>query len=80
MRLINYADVFNKFKNDQGKFYEALANDIQGLCSLYEAAHLRTHKDAILEEACDFSNTQVLGGQTEPIYCYTNQSLLKTTF
>ncbi|KAH1144318.1 hypothetical protein AAZX31_12G204600 [Glycine max] len=53
------SNVFNKFKNDQGKFNETLANDIQGLCSLYEAAHLRTHKDAILEEACDFANTQL---------------------
>uniref|UniRef100_A0A151UDR3 (+)-delta-cadinene synthase isozyme C2 n=1 Tax=Cajanus cajan TaxID=3821 RepID=A0A151UDR3_CAJCA len=34
-------DVFNKFKNEQGNFNETLANDIQGLCSLYEATHLR---------------------------------------
>ncbi|RDX68211.1 Viridiflorene synthase, partial [Mucuna pruriens] len=50
--------VFNKFKYDQGNFNETLVNDVQGLCNLYEAAHLRTHGDDILEEACDFSNTQ----------------------
>ncbi|RDX90560.1 putative terpene synthase 2, partial [Mucuna pruriens] len=53
------SNVFNKFKNDQGNFKETLANDIQGLCSLYEAAHLRTHEEDILEEACDFSNTHL---------------------
>ncbi|RDY00892.1 putative sesquiterpene synthase, partial [Mucuna pruriens] len=54
------SNVFNKFKNDQGNFNETLANDIQGLCSLYEATHLRTHEDDILEEACDFSNTRLM--------------------
>ncbi|RDX83845.1 putative terpene synthase 2, partial [Mucuna pruriens] len=53
-------NVFNKFKNDRGNFNEILVNDVQGLCSLYEATHLRTHEDNILEEACDFSNTQLI--------------------
>ncbi|TKY49012.1 terpene synthase 2 [Spatholobus suberectus] len=62
------SDVFNKLKNDQGNFNEALANDIQGLCILYEAAYLRTHKDDILEEACDFSKAhlQSLANQLSP--------------
>ncbi|RDX82063.1 (-)-germacrene D synthase, partial [Mucuna pruriens] len=51
------SSVFNKLKNDQGNFKETLANDIQGLCILFEATHLRTHEDDILQEACDFSNT-----------------------
>ncbi|TKY49011.1 terpene synthase 2 [Spatholobus suberectus] len=62
------SDVFNKLKNDQGNFNEALANDIQGLCMLYEAAHLRTHEDDILEEACDFSKAHLesLANQLSP--------------
>ncbi|XP_020239096.1 probable terpene synthase 2 [Cajanus cajan] len=54
------SNVFNKFKNKQGNFNETLANDIQGLCSLYEASQLRTHGDDILEEAYDFSNAQLM--------------------
>uniref|UniRef100_A0A151UDL8 Aristolochene synthase n=2 Tax=Cajanus cajan TaxID=3821 RepID=A0A151UDL8_CAJCA len=54
------SNVFNKFKNEQGNFNETLANDIQGLCSLYEAAHLRIDGDDVLEEAYDFSNTQLM--------------------
>ncbi|BAT92465.1 hypothetical protein VIGAN_07119300 [Vigna angularis var. angularis] len=53
------SDVFNKFKNGQGSFNETLASDVQGLCSLYEASHLRTPEDDILEEACDFSKTKL---------------------
>ncbi|KAL2331550.1 hypothetical protein Fmac_019131 [Flemingia macrophylla] len=62
------SDVFNKFKNEQGNFNEILANDIQGLCSLYEAAHIRTHGDDVLEEACDFTYTQLmsLANQSSP--------------
>ncbi|XP_029126125.1 (-)-germacrene D synthase isoform X2 [Cajanus cajan] len=51
--------IFNRFKNEQGNFNETLTSDIQGLCSLYEASHLRTHGDDIMEEACDFSSTQL---------------------
>nr|KYP35890.1 (+)-delta-cadinene synthase isozyme C2 [Cajanus cajan] len=54
------SNVFNKFKNEQGNFNETLANNIQGLCSLYEAAHLRIDGDDVLEEAYDFSNTQLM--------------------
>jgi len=53
------ADIFKKFKNDQGNFNETLGNDIQGLCSLYEATQLRTHGDDILEELCEFSKAQL---------------------
>ncbi|CAJ1956842.1 unnamed protein product [Sphenostylis stenocarpa] len=53
------SNVFDKFKDDRGNFNETLANDVQGLCSLYEATQLRTHGDDILEEACNFSNSQL---------------------
>ncbi|KAF5956664.1 hypothetical protein HYC85_003889 [Camellia sinensis] len=34
-------DVFNKFKDDNGKIRESLIGDVRGMLSLYEAAHLR---------------------------------------
>ncbi|KAE8730345.1 putative Terpene synthase 21 [Hibiscus syriacus] len=44
-------DVFNKFKDINGKFND-LMNDVRGMLSLYEASHLRVHEDEyILEEA-----------------------------
>ncbi|KAL2331549.1 hypothetical protein Fmac_019130 [Flemingia macrophylla] len=53
------SSIFNKLKNDQKKFNETLLNDIQGLCNLYEATHIRTHEDDILEEAYVFSKTRL---------------------
>lgn len=38
---------------------ERLENDIEGLCSLYEAAQMRTHGDDMLDEICDFSKTKL---------------------
>ncbi|KAJ1384847.1 Terpenoid cyclases/protein prenyltransferase alpha-alpha toroid [Sesbania bispinosa] len=60
--------IFNKFKNEQGKFNEVLVNDVQGLCSLYEAAHLRAHGEDILDEALDFTYTHLksLANQLNP--------------
>ncbi|XP_006368076.1 germacrene C synthase-like [Solanum tuberosum] len=49
------SDVFKKFTNGDGKFKETLAKDVQGLLSLYEAAHLRVHREEILEEAQTFT-------------------------
>ncbi|PRQ31630.1 putative lyase [Rosa chinensis] len=51
--------VFNKFKNGDGKFKEALLNDVPGLLSLYEATHLRTHGEDILDEALTFTTTNL---------------------
>ncbi|GAA0170262.1 hypothetical protein Leryth_021771 [Lithospermum erythrorhizon] len=53
------SDVFKKFTNMDGKFEESLRNDIQGILSLYEAAHLRVHGEDILEEALEFTTTQL---------------------
>ncbi|XP_047174416.1 probable terpene synthase 2 [Vigna umbellata] len=62
------SDIFKKLKNEQGNFNETLDNDIEGLCSLYEAAQMRTHGDDIMEEICDFSKTHLksLITQLEP--------------
>lgn len=55
----NSCDVFNKFKDENGNFKESLVNDIQGMLSLYEAAHLMLHGEAILDEALDFTTSQL---------------------
>ncbi|KAK7335349.1 hypothetical protein VNO80_27130 [Phaseolus coccineus] len=75
------SDVFNKFKNGQGNFNETLAKDVQGLCSLYEASHLRIPGDDVLEEACDFSNTKLksLAKQLSPsLVAQINHCLRRT--
>ncbi|KAL4273995.1 hypothetical protein GQ457_13G002770 [Hibiscus cannabinus] len=52
-------DVFNKFKDSEGKLKECLTNDVQGMLSLYEATHLRVHGEDILEEALAFTTTHL---------------------
>nr|AFQ98015.1 casbene synthase [Euphorbia fischeriana] len=48
-------DVFNKFKDTDGKFKSSLLNDAKGLLSLFEATHLSLPGEDILDEAFDFS-------------------------
>ncbi|KAJ4718978.1 Valencene synthase [Melia azedarach] len=50
-------DVFEKFKDEESKFKATLISDIQGLLSLYEAAHLAIHGEDILDEAIAFATT-----------------------
>ncbi|KAM7486312.1 hypothetical protein LguiA_002321 [Lonicera macranthoides] len=52
-------DVFKKFKDSEGKFKESLSNDTHGLLSLYESAHLRVHKEDILDEALEFTTAHL---------------------
>ncbi|KAL9441457.1 hypothetical protein AB3S75_020031 [Citrus x aurantiifolia] len=52
-------DVFEKFKDDEGKFKESLINDIRGLLSLYEAAYLAIRGEDILDEAIVFTTTHL---------------------
>ncbi|PIN22639.1 cis-muuroladiene synthase [Handroanthus impetiginosus] len=47
--------VFAKFMNKDKKFEETLIDDVEGLLNLYEAAHIRTHGEDILEEAVAFT-------------------------
>ena len=54
-----YAGIFNKFKDEQGGFKEALIKDVQGMLGLYEVAHLRVHGEDILEEALAFTTTHL---------------------
>ncbi|KAF2933445.1 hypothetical protein DAI22_04g083400 [Oryza sativa Japonica Group] len=48
-------DAFNKFKGDDGRFRNEIANDPRGLLSLYNAAHLLIHGEPELEEAITFA-------------------------
>ncbi|KAG5546366.1 hypothetical protein RHGRI_018519 [Rhododendron griersonianum] len=59
MCRIVYADVFNKFKDNKGKFQEYVKGDVRGLVSLYEATHLRVHGEDILDEALNFTTTHL---------------------
>ncbi|XP_042448300.1 alpha-humulene synthase-like isoform X2 [Zingiber officinale] len=52
-------DVFNKFKDDKGRFLSALNGDAKGLLSLYNAAYLGTHEEIILDEAIYFTKYQL---------------------
>ncbi|GMN53289.1 hypothetical protein TIFTF001_022440 [Ficus carica] len=52
-------DVFNKFKDNEGKFNPSLGNDVRGLLSLYEAAQLRVHGEVILDDALVFTTTHL---------------------
>ncbi|CAA0279710.1 unnamed protein product [Arabidopsis thaliana] len=49
------SDIFNRFKGHNGKFKECLATDAKGILSLYEAAHMGTTTDYILDEALSFT-------------------------
>ncbi|XP_019258305.1 PREDICTED: 5-epi-aristolochene synthase 1-like, partial [Nicotiana attenuata] len=48
-------EIFSKFQDENGKFKKSLASDVLGLLNLYEASHVTTHTDTILEDAHAFS-------------------------
>ncbi|GAY54792.1 hypothetical protein CUMW_159450 [Citrus unshiu] len=52
-------DVFEKFKNNEGKFKASMINDVQVMLSLYEAAHLAINGEDILDEAIVFTTTHL---------------------
>ncbi|KAK9674013.1 hypothetical protein RND81_12G205200 [Saponaria officinalis] len=49
------SDVFNKFKDQNGRFKESMASDVEGILSLFEASQVRVHDDTILDEALAFT-------------------------
>ncbi|URE21988.1 hypothetical protein MUK42_37297, partial [Musa troglodytarum] len=53
-------DVFNKFKDEKGNFMCTLGSDVKGLLSLYNAAHLGTHREIILDEAISFTKNNLV--------------------
>nr|UJH94377.1 germacrene D synthase 1 [Zanthoxylum ailanthoides] len=61
------ADVFDKFKDSDGKFKASLVNDVRGMLSLYEATHLRVHGENILDEGLAFTTTHLESVVTQNI-------------
>lgn len=53
------ADEFDRFKNEDGSFKSCITNDPKGLLSLYNAAHLLTHNEVVLEDAISFSRSHL---------------------
>ncbi|PRQ55599.1 putative lyase [Rosa chinensis] len=53
-------NMFNKFKDGDGKFKESLVNDVVGLLSLYEASHLQMPGEDLLNEALTFSTAHLM--------------------
>ncbi|PRQ55602.1 putative lyase [Rosa chinensis] len=52
-------NMFNKFKEDDGRFKESLIDDVLGLLSLYEASHLQMPGEDILNEALTFTTAHL---------------------
>ncbi|WCJ17888.1 Terpene synthase 5 [Euphorbia peplus] len=53
------SDVFKKFKDKDGEFMEVIANDLQGILSLYEACYLAIPGEDILDEALAFTRKRL---------------------
>ncbi|AEE83260.1 terpenoid synthase 13 [Arabidopsis thaliana] len=64
------SSVFKRFTGDDGKFERSLTEDAKGILSLYEAAHLGTTTDYILDEALEFTSSHLksllVGGMCRP--------------
>lgn len=69
----NSCDVFNKFMDEKGNFKESLVNDIQGMLSLYEAAHLAMHGEVILDKAVDFTTSRLKATISKLSSCLVEQ-------
>ncbi|KAF3634508.1 hypothetical protein FXO38_05390 [Capsicum annuum] len=54
-----FEHAFRKFTDDQGNFKKELVNDLHGMLSLYEAVQYRVHGEEILDEALNFTTTQL---------------------
>lgn len=60
------ADVFESFKDEEGKFKVKISNDVQGLLSLYEASYLSFEGETVWE-AKAFSRTHLMNLMKEGI-------------
>ncbi|PIN02555.1 Tricyclene synthase [Handroanthus impetiginosus] len=64
------ADVFNNFKEKDGKFRGKIRQDTRGLMELYEAAQLSFEGEYVLDEAANFSSKilqeSVAAGHMDP--------------
>ncbi|KAB2605759.1 terpene synthase [Pyrus ussuriensis x Pyrus communis] len=52
-------DMFDKFKEVDGKFEESLGTDAVGLLTLFETTHVRVHGEDLLDEALTFTTTHL---------------------
>jgi hypothetical protein len=55
MYVFRLADVFQKFKGEDGSFKEVITTEPNLLLSLYNAAYTFTHRELELEEAISFA-------------------------
>ncbi|XP_031265517.1 (-)-germacrene D synthase-like [Pistacia vera] len=77
---ISSADIFNKFKDNNGDFKASLAEDIRGILSFYEATHFRVHGETILDEALVFTTTLLESMATQlssPLAAHVKHALYK---
>ncbi|XP_068644515.1 viridiflorene synthase-like [Aristolochia californica] len=58
------ADVFEKYKDEEGKFKECLTKDVKSLLCLYEAAFLGIRGEDILDEAIAFTTEHLKSSLT----------------
>ncbi|KAG8368252.1 hypothetical protein BUALT_Bualt15G0026000 [Buddleja alternifolia] len=56
---LSSADVFNKFIDHERKFKKSSINNVQGILSLYEAAHMGIQGEETLDEALEFSSSHL---------------------
>ena len=50
-----FQEIFGKWVDVEGKFKDDLKSDAKGLLSLYEASHLRTRGETVLDDALAFT-------------------------
>ncbi|KAL8266833.1 hypothetical protein R6Q59_004177 [Mikania micrantha] len=70
------SEIFNKFKNGNGYFWESMRDDVHGMLSLYEATHMRVEGEDILDEALEFTKSHLENMIKNHIY--SNDTSLKT--
>ncbi|KAJ9549493.1 hypothetical protein OSB04_022036 [Centaurea solstitialis] len=68
------SEIFEKYKNGDGKFMESMRHDVRGLLSLYEAAYMMVEGEEILDQALGFT-THHLGNIDESRVCSHDPSL-----
>ncbi|KAI3868709.1 hypothetical protein MKX03_025959 [Papaver bracteatum] len=58
-------DIYDEFRHEKGGFKESITNDVNGMLSLFEAAHLLWEGEDILTEAIHFTRRHLLDNGTK---------------